>query len=450
MPPASTESSEPLRVLVVDDPLLADAIQRQWQSRAESPLDLRQSTTADLRERKNLDADVMIYPSQLLGEMAERDLIIPLPAQMLDEQAFAWSDIFDLVRGREIAWGDKTYAVPLGATSYVLWYRPDIFSALNLTVPTTWKQYQETAERLGDRNWVGPLAGAADLPWSGTLEPLGSQAAADTFLAHAAALARHRSQYSTLFDFSSMEPLIAQPPFVQALEALSAIAKSAERSAVMSPLEVRQAYLRGECAMAITWPSRAAPQETVGSTPRLVQFAELPGSDRVYNIRDQKWETRRPEDLPVVPLLGVSGRVGSVTKESSRARTGVNILRLLCSTEWSTQIAPQSAATAPFRQSQEPQAGAWVDEGLESSAGHSYFAVLQATYTKPVHLMSLRIPGREEYLSALEEALRETLWSGRSAQESLESAAERWREITAERGQAVQRRAYRRSLGLEK
>ena len=44
-------------------------------------------------------------------------------------------------------------------------------------------------------------------------------------LARAAAYAKHRDQYSALFNVETMEPLVAGPPFVHALEELVAAAK---------------------------------------------------------------------------------------------------------------------------------------------------------------------------------------------------------------------------------
>lgn len=446
----ATEPAVPLRVLVVDDPPLADAIERQWASRSESPLALRQCTSAELRQASKLDADVLIYSSQLLGELVENDRLAAIPSSSLDAADIAWYDLFDLIRTREVTWGEKTYAFPLGAASYVLWYRPDIFAALELQVPTTWRQYEELANRLSERSFVGSLVSAEGQPWSGTLEPLGPGWAASTFLAHAAPLARHHSQYSTLFDFSSMQPLIAGPPFIESLERLSGIVKASPRSATMSPDDVRQAFVRGECAMAISWPSHAIPQEPAAPLLRAAKFAELPGSDQAYNFREQRWESRRPEDSHSVPLLGVAGRLASITRESTRTRSALNMLQLLASAEWSSSIATHSSATAPFRISHSSQSSSWVDEGLERSAAGEYFELLQKIQTKSLHLMSLRIPGSDEYQEALDGAVRATVAGELPAADALTSVADRWTVITDQRGKVEQRRAYRRSLGLEK
>ena len=62
-------------------------------------------------------------------------------------------------------------------------------------------------------------------------------------------------------------------------------------------------------------------------------------------------------------------------------------------------------------------------------------------------LSTLRIPGRDQYLLALDQAVADAL-AGQDARAALETAANRWREITTQLGLEKQRAAYRRSLGL--
>ncbi|MCU0980796.1 MAG: hypothetical protein MUF25_16730, partial [Pirellulaceae bacterium] len=75
-PPAPTvaQPATPLQLIVVDDPALAEAIQQQWKARAEGELEVRKLESAELGDprRKRLAADAVIYPSGLIGELAER------------------------------------------------------------------------------------------------------------------------------------------------------------------------------------------------------------------------------------------------------------------------------------------------------------------------------------------------------------------------------------------
>src|SRR5690606_16824586 len=95
--------------------------------------------------------------------------------------------------------------------------------------------------------------------WYATIEPRAGDWGAKLLLARGAAYARHRSAYSALFDIDTMAPLIAEPPFVRALEELAATAQ-ASGAPRFTPAEAREALARGNCAMAITWPTAADDQ----------------------------------------------------------------------------------------------------------------------------------------------------------------------------------------------
>jgi ABC-type glycerol-3-phosphate transport system substrate-binding protein len=77
-------------------------------------------------------------------------------------------------------------------------------------------------------------------------------------LARAAAYAKHRDNYSALFNIETMEPLVAGPPFVQALEELVATAKSGPADPFhYDPSKARAAFWRGECGIMLSWPTAA-------------------------------------------------------------------------------------------------------------------------------------------------------------------------------------------------
>jgi hypothetical protein len=63
-------------------------------------------------------------------------------------------------------------------------------------------------------------------------------------------------------------------------------------------------------------------------------------------------------------------------------------------------------------------------------------------------LISLRIPGAEQYLQVLDDAVRDSILNQANAVETLASAASQWISIVAEQGMPEQKRAYRQSLGL--
>ncbi|MCU0961718.1 MAG: extracellular solute-binding protein [Pirellulaceae bacterium] len=440
----------PMRVIVADDPALAAAIERLWKARIDNELQLQQMTVAELEAARPLPADIVIYPSACLGTLVEHDLLAVPSSEALEDPQYEARDVFELQRRIEGRWGTEIYGFSMGSPLLVLMYRADLFEALKLTPPRTWAEYQELVPRLG-RDALGAAAPPADRPWHATIEPRAAGWGGRLLLARAAAYAAHPSQFSTFFDYDSMRPLIAGPPFERALAELVAVNAGSPHTQLHSPDSARAAMLRGEAAMALTWPHRAGSEAPVSLAPDVrIGFAELPGATEVYNFVERTWTRRdaeRAEDQ--VPLLATAGRLASVTKHARRPRETARILALLTGREWSREISPTSPAATLFRQShvQDPQR--WTDEGLPREAAAQYAEVVRDALSRPTGMVCLRIPGYQRYLAALDQAVQDACAGTQTPPAALASAAEAWIAITTELGMDSQRTAYMRSLGLE-
>lgn len=456
-PPAPTvaQPANPLQLIVVDDPALAEAIQQQWKARAEGELEVRNLESTELFDprRERLAADAVIYPSGLIGELAERGWIMPVPADAMDSPEFARRDIFDHLRQHEIVWGEQVYAVPLGSPTLTLIYRPDMLEKLGVKPPESWQQYGELCERLSkSRELLVGSDGSGD--WHAVAEPLGPGWASQVLLARAAAYARHRSYFATLFDLQSMDPLIASPPFVKALEELVAAAKFGDPdSTKLAPADVRKLLVSGRCAMGLTWPSAveaSADEGTVNSPrPGILAAAELPASTQAYHVGDSQWQARESTETGHVTLLSVSGRLGSVVKGSARSSAAASLLARLSSAEWSKDISPRSPATTLYRSSQIPYARTWTGESFSTEAAAAYGELVRQSLHQTLTLDSVRLPGRARYLAALDEAVHAAIRGDRLPAECLTEAANQWRKVTQDLGVESQRRAYWRSLGKD-
>jgi multiple sugar transport system substrate-binding protein len=456
------EPSGPLRVLVIDDPELADALDRQWHARSQTKIEVRQATAADIAAKPRTEADVVIYPSSLLGTLAEIGAIIPLTDQQLNSPEFDRRDLLPLTARAEAQWGERTYAVSLGSPQLTLYYRADVFERLGLSPPATWRDYQNIAARLNDRDALGDLAlgdlalgdlaPAEGAPWHGTIEPLGPGWAGKVLLARAAAYARVRTRYSTLFDYSSMEPKIAEAPFVRALEELVAASKRMHPDAInWSPDDVRRQFHQGTSAMALTWPTSAdaLPVPPTDSKPVAIGIALVPGSPEFHSPFGKRWEARAEDENPRVPLLGVSGRMVSITSECQRPKASWNLIEWLTTDDDGLLVAPASRATTLFRTRHLAAPEAWVESGVGTEAAVQYADSVDAAQHASSWLVSLRIPGNDQYLAALDTAVHDAIAGKASPAKALQSAAQRWSEITESLGVESQRRAYQRSLGLE-
>ncbi len=454
-PQAKPFEGERLMVLVVGDRGMADSVRRlagEWQAQTGSVLEVEEIEADQPLVSENLTADVVLYPAWRLGSLAEEKLLVPLPRELIEGEQFAWPDIFAQLRQREGSWGRDTLGVPLGSARLVLYYRADLLAALDQRPPETWSEYLDLARLLNDRGQLGDRAPGADDLWSGSIEPLAPGDAALTLLARAAPYARHREHYSALLNMETMDPLIDGPPFVRALEEMVAASQfRAEAHRVLGPEQIRTAFWKGECGLALTWPSAAPGHNELRARAEgaEVGFAPLPGSTEVWEPLGKFWDVRDSGESPRVPLSAAYGRLGSVTRQSRLHQVGFQFLLLLSTDPWCNQVSTFSGQTTLFRQTQVAQAKIWVEREVSITAARAYGEVARQVFAEPLTLDALRLPGRERYLEALDEAVAQAMAGELTPRDALVRAATRWREITEGHQVAVQRRSYQRSLGLE-
>lgn len=445
-PPVVEEKrpSSPFKLLVLDDPQLAEAIDREWKAREERPLELTQATAAELLQGEKIEADAVIYPPDLLGELVRRNWIEPLPAPLRENEALALDDIFPSVRRNELDWGGETYAVPFGSQTLVLMYRPEVLEALELTLPETWEDYQACVERIAGSKFC-----SGDSPQfaAATLEPLADAWVAKLFLARSAAYAKNPSNYAALFGLSSGDAMIGQESFVKGAADLRRVAATipAELRS-LSPAEVGQQFLAGKSALAIGWltPKSTANETKLEFTP---DFAPIPGAVQYWNQLTDNWEQRRGDRPASVPFLTMSGRIGSVSRSTQNLNDAALGLILLSAAESATQVSPASEATSVYRNTNVGGVIQWVDPRVSSEGASSYGEAVALTLSSN-EAISLNLPGAEQYLKSLDAAVQAILSGDADPRQALEKAAQQWNGITDQLGREKQIEAYSASLGV--
>jgi multiple sugar transport system substrate-binding protein len=448
--PATVNSARPVKVqplvlLVVDDPRLGQAIAREWRGRTEEELTVRDVSLAEIEGASRLPGDVVIFPSGFIGQLAERGMIVPLEGSTLEDSDFNYRDIFDQIRLREMRWGGKTVAAPLGSPQLLLVYRADVFERLGLTPPADWTEYQHTVDRLANRAALGDLAPPADQSWRSSIEPLAAGWRGQLLLARAAAYTMHRDQVSPLFRFDSMASLVDQPPYVRALEELVAAARAggfAEQR--LTPAEVFAEIRAGRCAMAITWPAAGLGESTTTDKETRLRFALLPGSGQAYRFATKTWENRGQGENSHLPLLAASGRMAAVSSSSGNPKRAEGFVVWLAGREVSQQVGPYSRATTLFRNSQIALSERWTGS-LSSESSRQYADVVAQALSMPLAFPGMTLPGRSGYLAALDGAVGEAF--DKPASEVLADVAKRWDALTNSLGAEAQRRANARGLG---
>jgi len=338
-PPAGPRPSVALHVLVVNEPELAEAIDRlrgEWAERIGGELRTSAKSWQGVIDQEPMDADVIVFPSRYLGELCVRDWLRPVRSSVLESDDLRAADYYPLVRHELISWGGQVMALPLGV---------------------------EPAGIAGE---------TGDDP-------------AILLLAEAAPAAVSKERLGVLFDSETMKPRIAEPPFVDALAQM--VQSKAENGSVRS---------RGG---------------------------------------------------PAVPVLGYSDRLIAVTNSSRNAATAFKLLEWLASPETSSQLARAGDGTMPVRRSLASSA-AWYEPRLSAGERAERGKSLEAALDQSEFVLIPRIPGVDDYLAALDQAVKEALSEGVAPRAALDKASRRWEEITATRGRDDQRQAYLKHLGF--
>jgi hypothetical protein len=344
-----------LRVLVVNEPELAEAIHRlrgEWSERGTGQMETTSATWASVAAAKSIDADVVVFPSRYLGELSVRGLLRPVRANVLASQEFRADDLFPLVRQRLMKWGGQTMAVPLGA------------------------------------QLISPQGDGQNRP-------------ALVWLARTAPEVVSRERLSVLFDSETMKPRIAEPVFVEAL---------------------------GEMVASSKLPDERKNRESAPTT----------------SLRSK--DGRQPVES-IVPVIGYGDRLAAVTASSRNAASAFKLLEWLARAETSSQFAAAGARVVPVRRSLVSSAR-WYDAELTTEERAALSKTVGESMSSDECLMIPRIPGVDEYLEALDEAVASATSKGVALRQALETAARRWDEITEARGRDAQRTAFLKHLGI--
>ena len=441
---ASVPGNVKITVTVVGDQEMAGSIARrrgEWEERNGSHLEVQEMTPGELTRTEALQGDVIIYPVHSMGALVERNWIIPVRKQLIESEEYNLGDIFSLLHGRVATWGERVMAAPLGVPCLVLYYRTDIFEALDRRPPETWKQYEMLVDFFRQSKNLGDFAPPSGSAWHATLEPWSEAWGGRLLLARAAAYIQHPNRISDLFESETMEPLIATAPFVRALTEMRTAAGDADHRE-SDPHSVRREFMAGHAPMALSWPSAAA--DLRGKVA--AAFAELPGAAEVFNPNASSWEPREASDRHV-SVLGVSGRLVSVTEACRNVPTAFQFVEWIASGDVSRQVCAASLDTTLFRQSHRARPEVWVEPAVHTSA-QQYADIVVRTQTRSRCLIVPRIHAADRYLAALNQAVKYALEGSQTPKAALQQAASRWQAITQEVGVEKQHTAYRRSLGL--
>jgi hypothetical protein len=184
--------------------------------------------------------------------------------------------------------------------------------------------------------------------------------------------------------------------------------------------------------------------DTQTMKPRFTEPEFVDALQRLSN-RDNN-STRQSREREMIPVLGYADRLVAVTAASRNAASAFQLLAWIAQPDISSQVASAGSGTLPVRRSL-VSSKSWYSPEL-AAAHKDIGKVLEVALGGDRCLLVARIPGVDDYMSALDEAVKSAVVDNVPPQQALEKSARRWDEITDAHGRERQCDAYLKHLGI--
>ncbi len=399
----------------------------------------------------NLNYDIFVVISMWNGTLLGNNHIEPIPDSV--KQQIDWEDILPIYRNTVLSWNGKGYGLPYDGDCINLYYRKDLFEdpknrtafqkryGYPLAPPETWQAFRDMAEFFNGWDWDHdgkPEYGMAGLRVKNDISML-------QFFAQAAAYAKHPDDKAYYFDPETMKPRINNPAFVKALEDyVDFIRFGPPGMASFAGHDVRNAFASGEVAMAMDWADMGifAANSPVSIVKDKVGYAQIPGSQRVYNAQTHRWE-KRPNRVS-----SISGNwMFLVNKESKNKELAFAFAAHMTSKEMTKKLtATNGTAVNPSRYSHFNDPASWNSAGFSTPSAKAYLDEITVSLKNPNVVYDITIPGAGEYYRSIDEYAYKALMGEMKPQEAMDKAAAEWEKITDRIGREKQSSFYKSSL----
>jgi multiple sugar transport system substrate-binding protein len=410
-----------------------------------------------------VDWDIMEMGAPFEGDTAGRGLLDPMPDWVAEQ--IDMDDYVDYLKAPIGTWDGETYRISIDGDTHTLAYRTDYYDNEEFAAawaeegdgsewaqPTTWEQVNAHSRFLAgktDPTFGGPAYGVVDplnYLWGG----FGFYFLAD----RAAPYVKHPDEPAWLFDPDTMEPLVNNPGWVQAIQDVMDLLAT---EGAYPPNQINadpnatafEQFLAGTGSAVMWWGdvgsnARTSDTSVVGD---VVGFDINPGTERVYDWRSGEWEetaNQSPHNAYIGWGVYVTNRVSD---DELKRKCAWSAAAHLGGKDISLWMSAYPSGFQPYRNSHFDY-DEWEAAGYDRAFVEDYLSSNADSYNHPNAANEPRIPGIFQYYSRAEDELVRGLGSGASAQEIADSIAAAWEEITDQIGRESQIELYRASLGL--
>jgi len=409
--------------------------------------------------------DACIAGAWWIGELVGRNYILPYDRYYKDPRFPAWDIDQVLPAPRSLLeFAGHKYMVANDHDGQVMYYRRDLLAdpqhrtafqkahGYPLAVPATWKQFRDVAEYFNGKD----LNGDGE-PDHGVLLPLraGAQGMFHFMSLSAPFVIGPENTRLYWFDPQTMKPLLDSPGHVRALTTLVDLVQFGPKEMLNWDLGRGWDYfLSGRAALTLTWGDLGALAQQPGSKVRgKIGSAQLPGTLEYYDLGRRTWvKTERPNRVG----NNTGGSWAGVISRFSKAPAATYYLLALMASEPKSRVYAARGwdGIDPGRRYHllPPKGTGKLDDylkaGWDSADVRDFLQAYDDTFSNPLQLPYLRIPGAFSYWQSLDLRLAAAASGQLTPQAALTSASVDFEEITVRLGRQAQRSAFRASLGL--
>jgi multiple sugar transport system substrate-binding protein len=353
------------------------------------------------------------------------------------------------------SWDGVMYQYPVDGDRHYLKYRKDVIdnpemqakykadTGKELKVPTTWKEYGEMATYFNGWDWDGdgePEYGSAEVMKKDDLMYA-------AFYSRSVAYAKNPSTPGGFFfDLETMEPLINNPGFVEALtdwvDAVNYVPPGGINFGLGDEIN---SFGGGQTLFSFSWDDAfVAAMQPDSPISNQVGAAQLPGADRVWNRENGMWDAKSNQ----APFFVWGWAVGVAGKSDNKDVAFDYLCFFANGANHQADIGIGRFGVNPFME-EDFKADVWTQIGWDKDIAQSYVETLADMEKSTNRVFPLRVPGTFEFNSALATGTAKALAGQLSPQAALDEVYAEWVAILERVGADNVRDAYAVGVKME-
>ncbi len=397
--------------------------------------------------------DVMFYGSLWIGDFNR--YLAPVPQKYID-----MAQMQEVTRNYKgvATWEGDMIQFPVDGDRHYLKYRSDVINSPDLRakykaetgkelrVPQTWEEYDKISRFFNNWDWDGDGEtnyGSAEVVARDNLM-------FSAIISRVAPYAKHPDvKGGFFFDLETMEPLINNPGWVRGVEdfvkAQDYMPPGGNNFGLGDEIF---SFGGGQTLFSYSWDDAfVQAMEPKSRIRNLVGAAPLPGSHEVWNRKTGKWDKfEEPNRAPYICW----GWTSAVVKASKNKDMAFDYLAFFSNpANHASDLLVGRFGVNPFRKTDFDPKFYIKEAGWAPDVAKTYCATLSGMDKSRNRVFDLRVPGVNQYMTALAAGVSKALAKQLTPQKAMDEAAAEWSKITKRLGIERVRKAYATVVALE-